>query len=213
MLEQSVQDLGNDLVKMRQAAAQVMASTKQLEKRAEAADKSSAEWYRRAQLAVEKGEDDLAKEALKRRKTFTENAEGLRSQLVQQKEVLEKLLNDTRTLENKVAEAKSKKDTLKARAQSAKASRALSDLASGIDTQSSLAAFERMEEKVMTLEAEAEASGQVRTISLPGQVLICGWQHFDGRLPFKTERLADGCFCLSLRTVVWRRHFKPIRCP
>ena len=96
MLEQSVQDLGNDLVKMRQAAAQVMASTKQLEKRAEAADKSSAEWYRRAQLAVEKGEDDLAKEALKRRKTFTENAEGLRSQLVQQKEVLEKLLNDTR---------------------------------------------------------------------------------------------------------------------
>ena len=45
MLEQSVQDLQNDLVKMRQASAQVMASTKQLEKRAEAAESSSQEWY------------------------------------------------------------------------------------------------------------------------------------------------------------------------
>ena len=75
--------------------------------------------------------------------------------------MLNKLLNDTKTLESKVVEAKSKKDTLKARAQSAKASRALSDLASGVDAQSSLAAFERMEEKVMTLEAEAEAAGEL----------------------------------------------------
>jgi len=161
MLEQSVQDLQNDLVKMRQASAQVMASTKQLEKRAEQAETQSQEWYKRAKLAVDKGEDELAKEALKRRKTADDNAQSLRSQLDQQKQVLNKLLNDTKTLESKVVEAKSKKDTLKARAQSAKASRALSDLASGVDTQSSLAAFERMEEKVMTLEAEAEAAGEL----------------------------------------------------
>ncbi len=78
MLEQSVQDLQNDLVKMRQASAQVMASTKQLEKRAEAAETSSQEWYKRAKLAVDKGEDELAKEALKRRKTFEDNAQSLR---------------------------------------------------------------------------------------------------------------------------------------
>ncbi|UPR00867.1 PspA/IM30-like protein [Chloropicon primus] len=161
MLEQSVSDLQNDLVKMRQASAQVMASTKQLEKRMEQAETSSQEWYKRAKLAVEKGEDELAKEALKRRKTFEDSATSLRTQLDSQRTVLQKLLNDTKTLENKVAEAKSKKDTLKARAQSAKASRALSDLTSGIDAQSSLAAFERMEEKVMTLEAEAEAAGEL----------------------------------------------------
>jgi len=161
MLEQSVADLQNDLIKMRQASAQVMASTKQLEKRMEQAETTSQEWYKRAKLAVEKGEDELAKEALKRRKTFEDNAQSLRSQLDQQRTVLQKLLADTKTLESKVAEAKSKKDTLKARAQSAKASRALADLASGVDAQSSLAAFERMEEKVMTLEAEAEAAGEL----------------------------------------------------
>ena len=150
MLEQSVADLQNDLIKMRQASAQVMASTKQLEKRMEQAETTSQEWYKRAKLAVEKGEDELAKEALKRRKTFEDNAQSLRSQLDQQRTVLQKLLADTKTLESKVAEAKSKKDTLKARAQSAKASRALADLASGVDAQSSLAAFERMEEKVRT---------------------------------------------------------------
>merc|ERR1712032_269795 len=169
MLEQSVQDLQNDLVKMRQASAQVMASTKQLEKRAEQAETQSQEWYKRAKLAVDKGEDDLAKEALKRKKTADESSQSLRSQLDQQKQVLNKLLSDTKTLESKVVEAKSKKDTLKARAQSAKASRALSDLAGGVDTQSSLAAFERMEEKVMTLEAEAEAAGELSGDAISSQ--------------------------------------------
>lgn len=185
MLEQSVQDLQNDLVKMRQASAQVMASTKQLEKRAEAAETSSQEWYKRAKLAVDKGEDELAKEALKRRKTFEDNAQSLRSQLDQQRTVLNKLLNDTKTLESKVVEAKSKKDTLKARAQSAKASRALSDLASGVDAQSSLAAFERMEEKVMTLEAEAEAAGE-----LSGDVISSQFAALEGGDSIEDELLA-----------------------
>ena len=185
MLEQSVSDLQNALVKMRQASAQVMASTKQLEKRMEQAETSSQEWYKRAKLAVEKGEDELAKEALKRRKTFEDSAASLRTQLESQRQVLSKLLNDTKTLENKVAEAKSKKDTLKARAQSAKASRALSDLTSGIDAQSSLAAFERMEEKVMTLEAEAEAAGE-----LTGDVISSQFAALEGGDDIESELLA-----------------------
>ncbi len=99
--------------------------------------------------------------------------------------MLNKLLNDTKTLESKVVEAKSKKDTLKARAQSAKASRALSDLASGVDAQSSLAAFERMEEKVMTLEAEAEAAGE-----LSGDVISSQFAALEGGDSIEDELLA-----------------------
>jgi len=108
-----------------------------------------------------------------------------RSQLDQQRVVLNKLLNDTKTLESKVVEAKSKKDTLKARAQSAKASRALADLASGVDAQSSLAAFERMEEKVMTLEAEAEAAGE-----LSGDVISSQFAALEGGDSIEDELLA-----------------------
>lgn len=53
-----------------------------------------------------------------------------------------------RLLEQKLAEAKSKKDTLKARAQSAKTSKQVQEMVSGVGTSNSLAAFERMEEKV-----------------------------------------------------------------
>ena len=67
-----------------------------------------------------------------------------------------------RILESKLAEAKSKKDTLKARAKSAEASRQITDMIQGLNTSNALTAFEKMEEKVMALESESEATLQVR---------------------------------------------------
>lgn len=64
-------------------------------------------------------------------------------------------------LENKLIEAKSKKDTLKARAKSAATSKQINDMISGLNTSNAAVAFDKMEEKVMALEAEAEATMQV----------------------------------------------------
>jgi len=152
-------DMQNDLIKMRQATAQVIASQKQLEKKYEAAQQASDDWYKRAQLAMEKGDEDLAREALTRRKSYAENAESMKANLDAQKDAVDKLIANTRLLESKMAEAKSKKDTLKARAASAKTNKAVNDMVSGMSTSSALSAFERMEEKVMAMEAEAEAMG------------------------------------------------------
>ena len=63
-------------------------------------------------------------------------------------------------LEQKLTEAKSKKDTLKARAKSAEASRQITEMIQGLNTSNSVTAFERMEEKVIALEAESEATLQ-----------------------------------------------------
>ena len=68
-----------------------------------------------------------------------------------------------RVLEQKLMEAKSKKDTLKARAKSAEASRQITEMIQGLNTSNALTAFEKMEEKVMALEAESEATMQART--------------------------------------------------
>ena len=65
-------------------------------------------------------------------------------------------------LDAKLVEAKSKKDTLKARAKTAQTSRQIADMVQGLNTSSAVSAFERMEEKVMTLEAEAESTLEVR---------------------------------------------------
>lgn len=161
ILDQALIDMQGDLVKMRQQSAQAMASTKQLEKRYKAAAENSAEWYKRAQLALEKGDEELAREALKRRKGYEESAQGLKGQLDSSKAQVQKLLEASRTVEAKVVEAKAKKDTLKARAQSAKATKKVNDMVSGIDPTSSLAAFEKMEEKVMALESETEAVAEL----------------------------------------------------
>ncbi|MEW5309342.1 MAG: hypothetical protein WDW38_001236 [Sanguina aurantia] len=139
MLDQVVDEMQNDLIKMRQAAA-------------------SDDWLRRAELAVQKDEDDLAKEALKRRKAYQEQSDSLKGQLTQQQKAVDQLLANTRVLETKLTEARSKKDTLKARAASAKTSQQIQDMMGNLNTSSAVAAFDKMEEKVMAMEAGAEST-------------------------------------------------------
>jgi phage shock protein A len=161
ILEQAVNDMQGDLIKMRQASAQVMASQKQLEVKYNQAQQTSDEWYRRAELALNKGDDDLAREALKRRKAYAENAAAMKAQVDQQRKATDQLISNTRMLEQKLAEAKSKKDTLKARAKSASASKQITDMIQGLNTSNALTAFDKMEEKVMALEAESESTLQL----------------------------------------------------
>lgn len=158
LLDQVVTEMQEDLIKMRQAAAQVMASQKQLEAKYKQAQATADDWLRRAELAVQKGEDDLAKEALRRRKSYQDNADGLRLQLEQQQKAVDQLLGNTRALEGKLAEARSKKDTLKARAASAKTSKQIQEMIGSLDTSNAVVAFDKMEEKVLAMEAEAEST-------------------------------------------------------
>jgi len=165
ILDQAVRDMQEDLIKMRQAAAQVIASQKQLEMKQKQAATAADEWYRRAELALGKGEEALAKEALKRRKDYQTQADQWKAQIDGQRNASEQMIANTRILESKLSEAKSKKDTLKARAASAKTSKEVNEMLSSVGTSSAYAAFERMEEKVMTLEAESEAIAELPGVS------------------------------------------------
>ncbi|GAY44710.1 hypothetical protein CUMW_083940 [Citrus unshiu] len=179
ILEQAVLEMNDDLVKMRQATAQVLASQKRLENKCKAAEQASEDWYRKAQLALQKGEEDLAREALKRRKSYADNANALKAQLDQQKNVVNNLVSNTRLLESKIQEARSKKDTLKARAQSAKfvfplslTATKVSEMLGNVNTSSALSAFEKMEEKVLTMESQADSLNQLTTDDLEGKFAL-----------------------------------------
>ena len=67
-----------------------------------------------------------------------------------------------RQLESKLQEAKNKKDTLKARAKSANSAKQINEMVQGLNINNAMTAFERMEEKVMALESESQATAQVR---------------------------------------------------
>ncbi|KAK7257892.1 hypothetical protein RIF29_32203 [Crotalaria pallida] len=192
ILEQSVLEMNDDLTKMRQATAQVLASQKRLENKYKAAQQASEEWYRKAQLALQKGEEDLAREALKRRKSFADNASSLKTQLDQQKSVVDNLVSNTRLLESKIQEARSKKDTLKARAQSAKTATKVSEMLGNVNTSSALSAFEKMEEKVLAMESQAEALGQLTSDDLEGKFALLESSSVDDDLAQLKKELSGG---------------------
>ena len=91
ILDQSVADMQEDLVKLRQAVAMAIASQKRLENQANQAKEQIKNWFTRAELALKKGEDDLAREALSRKKTFQETYESLSTQFQTQNGQVEKL--------------------------------------------------------------------------------------------------------------------------
>ena len=161
ILEQAVIEMQDNAVKMRQALATAIATQKKTELQYKKNQQQVDTWQQRAQLAIAKGDETLAREALIRKKPFAEACSTLEVQLKQQNEVVENLKRDARVLEGKIVEAKSKKDMLKARASAAKAQKESRDLLTGVDTGSSLSAFERMEDKVMQLEAESQVAGEL----------------------------------------------------
>ncbi|WP_413200496.1 PspA/IM30 family protein [Nostoc piscinale] len=169
LLEQAVAEMQDNLVRLRQGVAQAIATQKRTERQAIAAQAAAEKWYRNAQLAIEQGNEILAREALTKRRAYQETATSLSNQIGQQTEIVNRLKIDMRSLEAKISEAKTKKDMYIARARSAEASYKLQEMLSGVSTTSSLNAFERMEEKVLQIEAQSDAISQLDSDDLQKQ--------------------------------------------
>lgn len=169
ILEQSILDMQEDLVQMRQAVAKAIASQKRMEQQYNQAQGEANQWQQRAQLALQKGDEGLAREALTRKKAKADAANGLKGQLDTQTSLADKLKQNLVALESKISEAKTKKDMLKARATAAKANEQLQSSLSSMNTSSAMAAFERMEEKVLEMEARSEAAADLGGASLESQ--------------------------------------------
>ncbi|MGB3263584.1 MAG: PspA/IM30 family protein [Microcoleus sp.] len=161
ILEQSVTDMQEDLVQLRQAVASAIATQKRTQTQYNQAEFQSNQWQQRAQLALQKGDETLAREALVRKKSHAETAATLKSSLEQQSGQVESLKRNLIGLESKISEAKTKKDMLKARISAAKAQEQLNNTIGTLNTGSSMAAFDRMEEKVLQIEARAGASAEL----------------------------------------------------
>ncbi|MEG4283893.1 PspA/IM30 family protein [Microcoleus sp. A006_D1] len=171
ILEQAVMDMQSDLIQLRQAVAGAIAAQKRTERQYSQAESTASEWYQRAQLALQKGEENLAREALTRKKSYQETATAMKASLGQQNAVVTQLKDNMRALESKIFEAKSKKDMYIARARSAASSERLQEMMGNLSTGSALSAFERMEEKVMQLEARSEAIAELGTNDLENKFL------------------------------------------
>ncbi|MCS7031845.1 MAG: PspA/IM30 family protein [Gloeomargarita sp. SKYG116] len=182
ILDQALLDMQEDQVQLRQAVAQAMATHKRVEQQYNQNLALAEEWYRKAQLALQKGEEELAKQALARRKSYADTAAALKTQLDQQAVQLENLRRQMTALEGKIAEARTKKDMLKARLRAAKATEQVNQALGKVGTSGAMAAFERMEEKVLTQEAKAQA-----TVELAGDTLEEQFKLLEGNTDLDAE--------------------------
>lgn len=169
ILEQAILEMQEDLVQLRQGVAQAIASQKRSEQQYNQNQNEANKWDRNARLALQKGDENLARQALERKKTFNETATTLKTSLDQQVSQIDTLKRSLVALESKISEAKTKKDMLKARSSAAKAQEQLQGTLRGVNTSSAMAAFERMEEKVMMQEARAQAAGELAGSDLESQ--------------------------------------------
>jgi phage shock protein A len=169
ILDQTIIDMQEDLVQMRQAVASAIASKKRVEQQYEKAQSEANTWTQRAQLALQKGDENLAREALVRKKAQAETAAALKAQLDTQHASVDTLKRNLIGLESKISEAKTKKDMLKARASAAKANEKLQETIGNLGTSSAMGAFERMEEKILQMEAKSQAAAELAGADLESQ--------------------------------------------
>lgn len=193
ILEQSIIDMQEDLVQLRQAVATAIATQKRSQKQYEQAQSEANTWQQRAMLALQKGDEDLARQALQRKKTNAETAESIKAQLDQQNTQVDALKRNLIGLESKISEAKTKKNMLKARAQSAKANEQLQNTLGNLNTGGSMAAFDRMEEKVLQMEARSQAAAELGSSGLEEQfALLESSGGVDDELAAMKAQLAGG---------------------
>jgi phage shock protein A len=161
MLNQVVLDMNNQLVEAKKQVAASIADEKRLAKQFEQETANAAEWERRAMMALRAGNEELAKEALGRKREHDELATTFKDQWTKQKTAVDQLKKALRLLNDKIEEAKRKKNVLIARKKRAEAQKAIQETMSGLRDQSAFETFDRMSQKIDQIEAEAEAQTEL----------------------------------------------------
>jgi phage shock protein A len=161
VMAQALEDMQNDLVRVRQTYSEVTATQRRMANAKHQLDSQADDWYRRAQLALKKDNEVLAREALARREALLNQASTIQGQIDAQANNLDSLYEGMQALEKKILEASSRKNEMAARAKTAKSTQKINDMLSGLTGKTSMDAFNKMEEKVLALEAAAEVSNEM----------------------------------------------------
>ncbi|MGP4067480.1 PspA/IM30 family protein [Halobacillus sp. B29] len=158
MLDQFMRDMENDIREAESAVAKQIANEKMLKRKYDDAQAIVDKRMQQAEQAIEAGNEDLARRALEDKKNHQEQADQLKASWERAQTDSSNLRQKLDEMKKEYQEMKLKKDSLKARAESAKTRTKMNRTMSNIGGDESRQGFERMEEKVMQHEAEAETS-------------------------------------------------------
>jgi len=166
ILQQIMVDMQQDLREAKLHVAAAIRDQRKLENQYQENLDMADRWEKKAISSVEEGNDTVAKEALRRKKTFEQLARGFKEQLDEQAKSVQLLKTSLTALEAKIEEARRRKDLLIARQKRAQAQKTISETMSGMSKSNALAALEKMEGRVRAAEIHAEAIAEMESENL-----------------------------------------------
>jgi phage shock protein A len=161
MIKQVILDMENQLLQVKTQVAISIADQHVLHNKLKENEENERQWVRRAEMALDKHDDALARTALERSMSYKAMAEGFRQQVEDQKTQVENLKSALLKLQQKLEEAKAKSDTLIAQHRRTRAFNKASKASGAVEVDTHAAAFDRMKEKVRHTEATAAATAEL----------------------------------------------------
>jgi phage shock protein A len=170
MIRMIIVEMEETLVEVRATAARSIADLKELRRACNRLDDIQSGWVEKAELALEKGREDLARAALGEKQKAAEMANGLHEEISQIEVVLKGYEADIRRLQAKLAEARARQNAIASRIESAITRARTSELVHGTRTEEAFAKFELLERRADFAEGRADALGLVGPKSLEEEI-------------------------------------------
>ena len=161
LIKQVILDMENQLLQVKTQVAISIADQHVLEKKLAENQENERQWVRRAEMALDKKDDNLARAALERSMSYKSMTASFHQQVEDQKVQVENLKTALLKLQQKLAEANSRKDVLIAQHRRSRALNKATKAGAAIGDESNGAAFERMKNKVQHSEAAAQATAEL----------------------------------------------------
>ena len=161
MIKQVIIDMENQLLQVKTQVAISMADHHLLQKKQEEQQDKAAEWMRKAELAVDKEQDDLARSALERYQSFNKLADNYTHQVEEQKQQVDALRRALEQLDQKLTEARGKSDMLLAKHRRARALERANEAQLAMAGRAPAADFDRMERTVQRAEAVSQSTSEL----------------------------------------------------
>ena len=159
MIRMIINEMEETLVEVRATAARSIADIKEMRRAVGRLDELQSDWTAKAELALDKGRDDLAKAALVEKQKATEMADGIRDELNQMEQVLRGYEVDIAKLQGKLREARARQNAIAARFESALTRAKAREIMHGSRTLDAFAKFELLERRADFAEGRCDALG------------------------------------------------------
>jgi len=170
LIKLMIREMEDTLVEIKASCAGVMANSKKVQRQLDEVQSREEYWKERAELAVNKGRDDLAREALIEKRGYSDRADALKKELIGCDSLVEQYQDDIRQLEDKLGTARERQRILVQRHIHANRKKRAQQEIRRIDSTEAIIKFEELENRIERMEAEADLVNFGRKPALEGEL-------------------------------------------